>query len=231
MKNKMIFIDNIELLTKHYNELLHKWIQIKMEENRNFTEYTDDKFEELKSLMSSEEDELMIITKGQSLINEINTLHLNSKINLDSIFSFCASSDKVKYFVRYNNLLTDNEYWKHLGDVYIYQDYQPIETGLLKALFSSNKEGKEYLMKLTERELLTQMANKITIYRGMSEKEFKGGCFGISWSLNESIANSFAERNAMLYGEKHLVHKLNIKKMDITAYFIGRKEEEIIYIK
>ncbi|RMZ50070.1 hypothetical protein EB822_10355 [Flavobacteriaceae bacterium PRS1] len=89
-------------------------------------------------------------------------------------------------------------------------------------------------MSKKELKYLKELPPVITIYRGMTEEELLSGQFGISWSLKKNVAIFFAEtysRNSSTHKLKKVIHKITINKSKVIAYFNGRKEFEIIYIK
>ena len=81
---------------------------------------------------------------------------------------------------------------------------------------------------------LENLPQEITIYRGMTLYELNSGNFGVSWSLKEKVARFFAmtySRNLATNHLKKCIHKITIPKKDVIAFFNGREEFEIIYIK
>lgn len=71
----------------------------------------------------------------------------------------------------------------------------------------------------------------------MTELEYHSRRFrynGISWTLKEDVARFFAftyQRNFLTAKMKKVVVKIQVKKKDILAFFNGREEFEVIYLK
>ena len=87
-------------------------------------------------------------------------------------------------------------------------------------------------MSQDERDYLQSLPSQITIYRGMTEIEYKSGNYGISWTLKKELAKFFADiyvRNNATCGLKKTIRELVIDKKDVIAFFDGRQEYEIIY--
>jgi hypothetical protein len=87
-------------------------------------------------------------------------------------------------------------------------------------------------MTKNESDYLKGLPEQLTIYRGMTEKEFTQKTFGISWTLKQETAEFFAKvyfRNFDTNKLKKIVHQIKINKTDVIAFFNGRQEYEIIY--
>lgn len=100
--------------------------------------------------------------------------------------------------------------------------------------FLTNGHGKlRSSMTAAELRLFNTLPEKILIYRGMDSAELESGIFGISWTLERSVAEFFAHkyaRNSNSRYSKKLVHCLEIDKNDIEAIFLHRDEKEVIYV-
>jgi hypothetical protein len=144
-----------------------------------------------------------------------------------------ANEDKVAKFVEFENRFDDyEEFWaiwllayQKSHNTFKYQKE-------IKRIFSLNYPKKEILMDNTEREFLNSLDEEVTIYRGMTKEEAKSEDYGVSWTLDKSIAEFFANSFLHNYDTYHLektLVELKVKKTDIIAYF-NSKESEIIYI-
>jgi hypothetical protein len=69
------------------------------------------------------------------------------------------------------------------------------------------------------------MPDEFPVYRGFIGKRGKG----LSWTIDQSKAEWFARRFAMLthLGQPRLMEGI-VKKKDVLAYFNGWKEKEIV---
>ncbi len=141
-----------------------------------------------------------------------------------------GTDQAIKTFMEYAENFTDKEYWKNLKDAYIIQNYKKISYKTLKELFASKRKYRSYLMNKEEIGFLKGLPNEITIYRGGSLTEEKSKKYGLSWTLNRTIAQNFASTKGIRNNKKMMVIEKRIKKSEIIAYFRERQEEEIIYL-
>jgi hypothetical protein len=146
----------------------------------------------------------------------------------------CDSYNRFHFFIKLIPKLKGANYWYALNSAYTSTDNLFLVSDLVKASFLKDEPEREALMTSTEREYLENLPEQITIYRGMTEKEFSQNNFGVSWSLKKEVAEFFAYRyirNHSTAKEKKTVHKLTINKSEVIAFINGRNEFEIIYIK
>jgi len=143
--------------------------------------------------------------------------------------SFTVFSD----FLKISNHLKGRKYWEVLSSVYSRADNLYQFRHILKSVFFSNEPGREFLMSEEDRGIFNNLPDSITIYRGMTEREFRSKSFGISWTIKKEVAEFFAyqyERNYATEKLKKTIHQLTVNKSDLIAYFHDRSEFEIIYI-
>lgn len=237
-------------LKAKFLQLKNKWEKKKKLNEISFSEFIDDKVSEMERKLfgksvtekkddfiedddfDEEEDDVINPYANLYLPGELALLekYIEGGVSFDDVLLGCSTNEGIKYFTRYESKLTDKEYWTNLNYVYAMHDYQKLPSELYQALFSSARKDKRYLMKKEEHQFLKSLPDKITIYRGMSEEEFNGNNFGISWTLSKKVATLFANRS--LYGErKKKVKQMIIDKSRIVAYFSDRDEEEIIYFE
>jgi hypothetical protein len=155
----------------------------------------------------------------------------NDEISYLSMTVLSPSADKIKNFIKYAHTFDDKTFWEELAEAYTLQDYKKISRKVLIDLFSADRKYRECLMTKDERIYLQKLPQNVTIYRGGASAEFKSMKFGISWTLDKKIAQSFAEKKAILTKKEMKVHELNIKKDEIIAIFLERKESEVIWFK
>lgn len=228
---KFRLFQSIEELKIEIPKIKSEWEKIKKEENKPFSEFTDSKIEELEQLLNSDLKEYIILSKSTSIISMLDNEHFKINLTLDDVFLDTYSSDKIMVFIKYQNQLSDNEYWKKLAEIYTQQDYNPVPYEILFALFNSPRKGKENLMNEEEKNIFNSLPDQIRIYRSMSKNELESGKFRFSWTLDEEVADNFMERSEMLYDDEMIIHSILINKNDALAYLDGRNEKEIIYIQ
>ncbi|WP_034893708.1 hypothetical protein [Gillisia sp. Hel_I_29] len=103
---------------------------------------------------------------------------------------------------------------------------------IIKAFSKINAEP-EFIMEQEELDLVNNLPDKITIYRGMTEKERNSGNFGVAWSLDKKVAEFFAyeyERNHCTRKLEKTVHTLVINKNEMIAFTNERKEKTVFYV-
>jgi hypothetical protein len=103
----------------------------------------------------------------------------------------------------------------------------------IKKIFQSKETGRDSLMSPTDIKRLQGLPEKVTIYRGMTLRECHSGQLGVSWTLNQKIAELYCsdhDLNFPTYYERKCVFKLEIDKTEIIAYLNDRNEEEVIFL-
>lgn len=163
-----------------------------------------------------------ILVKASSFVND------NGSLTYDSEIESSSKNGVMKVFMKYQDTFTDEEFWIQLKYVHITQDFIELPYEIYKALFNSKRSKKELLMDEEERVFLEQLPDTLTIYRGGASKESETG-YGVSWTLNKSIAQQFVDRKKYLVEDEMVVHQLEIPKSKVVAYFNSRQEQEIIY--
>ncbi|MEF9924677.1 MAG: hypothetical protein RR854_08915 [Muribaculaceae bacterium] len=84
-------------------------------------------------------------------------------------------------------------------------------------------------MTVEEREHFNSLPQKLTVYRGMSLKEYESGYYGISWTLSRDVADKFS-KSIRSGNNNGVVVEAVADKDNCIAFFNERKEEEIIVI-
>jgi len=221
------------------------WEQKKKSRNEvAFNEYIDDKMRELErsilGIKNSKDDELGDEDEEADMLgfnnfSQISDLRLfialvSRGVTIDEVLLNCSTNKRISYFIKYQHILTDKEYWTNLMYVYTLHDYEQLPFELYRTLFTSNRKGKNNLMSRKDYKVFKSLPDEMKIYRAMADEEYNGKSFGISWTLNKDIAEFFMNRS--LYGEKHKKIKEHlIKRDEVIAYNNERKEKEIIFIK
>ena len=101
---------------------------------------------------------------------------------------------KFQVFLAIRPLLSDKDYWFALREAYDMSDdlYQYRED--VKFAFNADCNDKGYLMVDKELAYLRKLPEEIKIYRAMTVDELESGDFGVSWTLDKSVAAFFAEK-------------------------------------
>jgi hypothetical protein len=156
-----------------------------------------------------------------------------TQIGNHKIEGFPIGVSKWQVFLSIKPLIKGKKYWYALRTAYENSDNLYSFRHDVLLAFLKNEPEKEYLMNAAEKRFLNSLPEQITIYRGMTTKEFKEKSFGPSWTLKKEVAEFFAheyKRNYDTSNMKKIVHKITINKSEVVAFFNGRKEFEIIYI-
>jgi len=148
----------------------------------------------------------------------------------NDVFMSATTSGKISIFIDHIDKFTDEEYWINLAEAYVMQNYKKIPYKVYRELFSAKRSKREKLMDDEELKLFKKLPDQITIYRGGSKTEEKTKKYGISWTLDKKIAENFANVKAIRDKKEMVVIEKAISKKDVVAYFVSRKEEEIIYL-
>ena len=145
----------------------------------------------------------------------------------------CSSFDRFQTFLEIKDQLNDKDYWKVLSDAYTGSDNLFRFSDEIKEAFIEERKFRPKLMSRKDLKHYNNLPEVITIYRGMTIEEFESGYFGVSWTLSKKVAEFFANQYGRNHDTSHLpkiVHKLEVPKQLICAYFSGRNEQEVVYI-
>lgn len=128
---------------------------------------------------------------------------------------------RLEKFATIQDHLSDQEYWKLLGEIWSDSEnlwqYGPI----LGHLLNKNRPGREAMMDESEKEFLSKLPDEFTIYRGHQSKNKSGYSWTLSYWRAKWFANRFKQSGSG-------VAKATVKKKDIVAVLLGRGEFEII---
>jgi hypothetical protein len=131
---------------------------------------------------------------------------------------------RVAVFAKLAKKLSHADYWKGLGELYIYTEniWQPKRQ--LARLFASDRPYRKLLMSAYERRYLARLPNRLTIFQSSQSNRIRGW----SWTLDEKKALRSAKRLERLGFGVPRVATGRAKKTDVIAYFSRRKEKEIV---
>lgn len=118
--------------------------------------------------------------------------------------------------------LSDEDYWKALGHVWADSENLFEYQELLPTLINCPRPGRQYMMAEDEQKFLRSLPDNVAVYRGYNT--LHDNRYGYSWSLSYYTAKWFANR----FGIRGRVARAFVKKEDIIACFLGRKEYEVV---
>lgn len=133
-------------------------------------------------------------------------------------------------FFKIHKHLDDKSYWILLGNCYTNSYIGFDDTFILKLLFTSKRQHREFMMNEEERKQFELLPEELKIYRGCSKAEIESKKYRFSWTLNKDVADFFANEYYRNEGVDCGILELVVKKECLLAYFNGRQEEEVIYI-
>lgn len=144
-----------------------------------------------------------------------------------------AAQNKITKFYQFkDSFKDDSDYWESLREAYVMSSNNRNNQDKIKELFSSERRNRNSFMYKEELDELNNLPSEVSIYRGMTVEEKESGIFGISWTLDKSIAEIYATsyvHNYDTFEKPKTVLNLTINKSDIIACFLDRGEKEIIY--
>jgi hypothetical protein len=120
--------------------------------------------------------------------------------------------------------LTGDEYWRLVG--YVWTDSENIyhHRDDWKDLWSRDIPNRQLAMTEEERSCLAAMPEEFRVWRGTGHRESLNG---LSWTFDPDRAKWFAKRFTKK-GNKALVATGMVKRANVFALFLGRKESEIV---
>ena len=129
---------------------------------------------------------------------------------------------RLEAFMEVERNLSDEDYWKILGEVWTDSENIWQNKHVWAVLFMSQRSGRENFMNEEERELFEKLPETLTIHRGYQPRKNKTG---FSFTLDKKKAEWFADR---FFKDGDVVTK-KVQKSKVFAYLTRRNESEIIY--
>lgn len=130
------------------------------------------------------------------------------------------------------DVVPDREYWWLLRGVYTELAIIGGKQKLLRRLLYADRPGRHWIMSPYERRRLREMADPITVYRGIHYprrcvREFIAG---FSWTVDRRVAMCFARPELLGLGFDMVpaIVSGKVNKADVVAYIAARKEREIL---
>jgi hypothetical protein len=156
-----------------------------------------------------------------------------TKKQIDQILIMPDSYERFREFLKISDYCKRKNYWYALRFAYGQSDNLFEHKNEVKKAFLLGEPFRESIMDKDERNFLNKLPDIITIYRGMTSKEFHSKDYGISWTLNPKVAIFFAHEYIRNHATKNMPKKIcemKISKQKVIAYINGRNEQEIIYV-
>ena len=154
---------------------------------------------------------------------EQKTKFINDAIknkNWDSYIWMHERPYRLEKFVEIIDELSDEQYWKMLGEIWSDSENLWQYKIILDFLLSQDKSNRQAMMDEEEKEFLEKLPEEFIVYRGHQGKNK----LGHSWTLSYWKAKWFASR----FNQKCAVAQTIISKKDIIAVLLGRGEFEIV---
>lgn len=143
------------------------------------------------------------------------------------------SFNRFEAFLNIQKSLNNNLYAYACINAFDSSDNTYIWRKEVKKAFSKINVERDFIMEQDELDLVDNLPENITIYRGMTVKERNSGNFGVAWSLDKKIAEFFAyeyKRNHCTRNLEKTVHTLTINKNEVIAFTNDRKESTVFYL-
>lgn len=130
---------------------------------------------------------------------------------------------RLEAFLEIERNLSDEEYWKILGDIWTDSENIWQNKIIWGALLTSSRPKRKYFMNDEERAEFEKLPEKLTIYRGYQPRKNKTG---YSYTTSKDKANWFAHR----FHKDGQVDTKVVNKDRVFAYLTRRSESEILII-
>lgn len=167
------------------------------------------------------------------LFDDIGNRSLNED-DSEKILMWASSFERMDVFLKIKDRINDpRSYWRILRSAYQESDNLYRWKNEIKKCFKSDRPGINQLMNDDERKTFESLQDDLLIHRGMTVSEKQSENFGISWTLDKTVAEYFAYtygRNIETANNEKTVVSLTVKKKNLIAFFDGRNEKEIIFI-
>jgi hypothetical protein len=126
---------------------------------------------------------------------------------------------RLEAFTEIEMYLSDEEYWKLLGDVWIDSENIWQNKIIWGALLTSDRPKREFFMGAE----FEKLPETLTIYRGYQPRKNK---IGYSYTISKEKATWFANR----FHKDGEVDTKKVKKSRVFAYLTRRNESEVLII-
>ncbi len=144
---------------------------------------------------------------------------------------FCAYERPYRpgKLLEHSDLLSDEEYWSLLADVWIDTEFPGHNWDIWDTLLHSERPGREAMMEPEDHEIWNHFtAEPVTVYRGLSaDDEDEVDTDGFAWTTHLPTAQWFARRFST-DGTTGWVATGLVMRSDVIAYFARRSEHEVL---
>ena len=141
------------------------------------------------------------------------------------VMSLLKKEYRLSFLNRVCDYISDEEFSINLVRAYVDTEIpdEDLDMSKGKLLEMFKKTNIEHTMTTEDKDILKSLGDKITVYRGVSDRK-RDKIDYISWTYSYEQAEWFAKR----YNEKSIVYKAEIDKQYIFALTNRRQESEII---
>lgn len=145
---------------------------------------------------------------------------IRQRKNAYSIACMIKTYYKPAFLESIKEYLSEKDFARILADYWA--AYGIMDAPKTKFLYWFQEADKSYLMSKREQKKFNALPEKVTIYRGVNNPEYK---YGFSWTLDKRMAYWFANR----YESKECyVYECIVDKKDLICYFEIRNEKEVL---
>ena len=140
------------------------------------------------------------------------------------------SSNRLFEFAKMVRYIDDIDYWPCLREAYQDSDFLYRLHPLGNILFQCPYGDPKSMMDRKELNFFNSFPKKFMVYRGMSLEEKRYQEYGVSWTLDESVAEWFAgsKRRDKKPNTTSVVKRKTVLKKDVLGCLNGREEKEIL---
>lgn len=148
-----------------------------------------------------------------------------AKKDWDEVVWLYERAYRLQGFIEHCHLFDDRSYWRLLGEVWIDQEILRANWSAFLNLFQSPRKERHHLMEEEELVAFRSLPDELVVFRGVLDR----GAKSLSWTLDRKLAEWFATRFASVFPDKQPRLATGVvNKADVLAYFIRRKESEVI---
>lgn len=140
--------------------------------------------------------------------------------NAYSIACLIGTCYKSVFFESVKEYLSEKDFAEILVDYWSASGITDVSKEKFLSWFK--EANKAYLMNRGEQKKFNKLPERVTIYRGVYNPDYKNG---FSWTIDKRIANWFANRYE---DEQSYVYECIVDKKDILCYLDIRNEKEVI---
>ncbi len=145
---------------------------------------------------------------------------IRQRKNVYSIACLIKTYYKPVFFESIKEYLSEKDFAKILADYWA--AYGIIDAPNEEYLAWFREANKSYLMSKGEQKKFNALPEKVSIYRGVNNPEYK---YGFSWTIDKRVALWFANR---CENKESYVYECTVDKRDLLCYFEIRNEKEVI---